>query len=183
MRWYDKFGAVMGCLAVALLGCGSGTDYARGGSTQVAEMSVDDSTIAVGEGTVTKIQFTFNQNDVFFDNGKVYLVVRLPRQLAYRDNSAEIDLPGSRDRDQDPQVKRCSDGETFLVFQFDDSDLAGVGSPFDSSSTQLKLTVDGKRVGTNVAIQAAADEGTIGYTCSQSFNFDEEQLIDVEPAN
>jgi hypothetical protein len=183
MRHYHQIGVLLSCLAVALLGCGSGTDYARGGSTQVVEMSVDDSTIAVGEGTVTKIQFTFNQNDVFFDNGEVNLVVRLPRQLSYRDNSAEIDLPGSRDRDQDPQVTRCFDGESFLVFQFDESDLAGVNYPLDSSSTQLKLTVDGKRVGSNLAIQAAADEGTIGYTCSQSFNFDEEQLIDVEPAN
>lgn len=173
----------MGCLAVALLGCGSGTDYTRGGSTQVVEMSVDDSSIVVGQGTVTKIQFTFNQNDVFFDNGEVNLVVRLPRQLSYRDNSAELDLPGSRDRDEDPQAQRCPDGETFLLFQFDDSDLAGADSPFDSGSAQLKLTVDGKRVGSNLAIQAVADEGTIGYTCSQSFNFDEEQLIDVEPAN
>jgi hypothetical protein len=167
-------------LVSGLVACSGNNTYSGGGSTQVVEMRVDNSTILVGEGTVAKINFTFNQNDVLFGGGRVNLVVRVPPQLTYRDDSAEINLPGSKDRNEDPKVTQCPGGETFLVFKFTKSDLENLNLPVDSSDTQLKLTVDGVRVGEDLSIQAAADEGAVSYGCGKDFAFDEEQLLTVE---
>jgi len=175
-----RVGLAFAAGVVGIVGCSDDDNFTGGGVTEVVEITADDSSIPVGGGTVVRFNFSFDQNDVFFDDGEVNLVVKLPAELSYRDNSAEIDRPGSRDKDTDPRVRRCLDGESFLSFTFDESDLDDADVPFDGGDASLKLTVDGERRGGLVAIEAAADDGVVPFGCSQSFIPEEQEIISVE---
>lgn len=169
------------CLgSIGLLGCAEDDDFDGTGVTEVVEIAAEDSSIPLGGGTVIRVNFLFDENEVLDDGGEVMLVVRLPRQLSYRDESAEIDKSGSRDRDVDPTVRQCPNGESYLVFKLGESQLEGAESPFDGGDATLKLTVDGEKRGDMVSIEAAADESTVPYSCSREFLFDEQEIISVE---
>lgn len=163
-----------------VLGCAEDNEYFGDGTTEVVEIASEDSTIPDGGATILKFNFSYDQNSVFRDDGEVNLVVRLPRQLSYRDNSAEIDGPGSRDKDEDPVVKRCANGESFLSFTFNDNDLDEAQPPSDGADAQLKLTVDAIASGQYVPVEARADEDTVLYSCAQVFNYDEQNILTVE---
>lgn len=166
--------------ALSLVACSDDDEFSGGGVTEVVEIASDDSSIPLGDGAVVRFNFSFDQNDVFFDNGDVNLVVKLPRQLSYRDNSAEIDRVGGRDKDTDPRVRLCPDGESYLSFSFDESDLNDADVPFDGGDATLKLTLNGERRGAFVAIEAAADDGIVPFGCAQNFIPDEQEIVSVE---
>jgi hypothetical protein len=178
--WSLALRLVIGVLSASILGCGSNQNLSGSGATEVIEIQSNDSTIPLGGGSVIKFNFSFDHNEVFTDDGKVYLVVKLPPQLAYRDNSAELDRLGSHDRDEDPSIKTCSSGESFLAWTFDQSDLRDSADPLDGGDAQLKLTVEGTLVGEFVTIEAAADDGMVRYECAREFRSDEEEVIRVE---
>lgn len=165
---------------VGVVGCAEDDEYFGDGTTEVVEIASEDSTIPEGGATILKFNFLYDQNSVFKDDGEVTLVVKLPRQLTYRDNSGEIDGPGSRDKDEDPIVKRCSSGESFLVFTFDENDLDDAQPPSDGADAQLKMTVDAVASGQFVPVEARADEDTVLYSCAQVFNYDEQDVLTVE---
>lgn len=168
-----------GCIT-SFLGCTGDNDLYQGGVTKVMEIQAEDSAVRVGDGSVVQFNFSYDQNEVFTDNAVVTLVVKLPRQLSYLDNSAEIDKPGSRDRDTDPSVKKCSTGETYLSFALDESDLRDAQVPFDGGDAILKLTVTGESRSAAVTIEAAADDGIVTFGCTKDFNPDEQEVIRVE---
>jgi hypothetical protein len=165
---------------LGILGCAEDDDFDGGGITQVVEIVADNSSIPLGEGSVIRVNFLFDEFDVLDDGGQVNLVVKLPRQLSYLDNSAEIDKPGSRDRDVDPRVRKCPNGDSYLLFDLGESQLEGAESPYDGGDAQLKFTVDGERRGEMISIQAAADESAVPYSCSREFLFDEQEIVSVE---
>ncbi len=160
-------------------GCANTTDYSGSGVTQVVEIDSNDSTIELGDGSVFKIDFVFDQNEVFLDDGKVTVVVKFPRELAYRSSSAEINEPGSRDKGVDPTILRCSNGDTYLTFILDDNDLNQAYMPSDGSDAQLKMTLDGRRAGNVVIVEAKADDGTVLFGCDQEFDPDEQEVVTV----
>jgi hypothetical protein len=169
------------CLsALCFAGCADDNEFDGGGVTEVVEIAAENSSIALGESTVIRINFLFDEFDVLDDGGQVNLVVKLPRQLSYLDDSAEIDKPGSRDRDVDPRVRACPNGDSFLVFELGESQLEGAEPPFDGGDAQLKFTVNGEKRGEMVGIEAAADESTVAYSCSREFLFDEQEIVSVE---
>ncbi len=162
------------------IGCSQDNEYFGDGTTEVVEISSEDSTIPDGGATILKFNFSYDQNSVFNDNGEINLVVRLPRQLTYRDNSAEIDGPGSRDKDEDPVVRRCANGQSYLAFTFNKNDLDEAQPPSDGADAQLKMTVDAVAPGQYVPVEARADEDTVLYSCAQVFNYDEQNILTVE---
>jgi hypothetical protein len=162
------------------VGCAEDDDYFGEGTTEVVEISSQDSTIPNGGATILKVNFSYDQNAVFYDDEEVVLVIKLPRQLSYRDNSAEIDGPGSRDKDEDPLIKRCANGESYLAFTFNENDLDDAQPPLDGAEAQLKLTVDAVATGQYVPVEARADEDTVLYSCAQIFNYDEQDILSVE---
>jgi hypothetical protein len=160
-------------------GCAEDDSRFEGGVSEVVEIDSEDSVVPLGGGSVVRVNFLFDQNDVFSGDGSVSLVLKFPRQLSYRDNSAEIDQGGSRDRDVDPLVRRCVNGDTYLVFTLGESQLEGANPPFDGGDAQLKLTLDGEREGTMIPIQGAADDDFVPFGCGKEFDFDEQELVDV----
>lgn len=170
------------CAAISLAGCAEDDDYIADGATEVIEITAEDSTVPVGGGAVIGVTFSFDQYDIFRDDGVVNLVVRLPRQLGYRNNSAEIDGPGSRDKDVDPRARRCSDGSTYLSFNLDEGDLDDANVPVDvaGGGAQLRMTVNGVLPGKFVTIEAAADNGDVLFSCGEDFDFDEQEIVSVE---
>ncbi len=163
----------------SLSGCGDGDSRYEGGVTEVLEIDSEDSTIPLGGGSVVRVNFAFDQFEVFSDDGQVSLVLKFPRQLSYRNNSAEIDKAGSRDRDVDPKVRRCPNGDTYLVFTLGESQLEDAEPPFDAGDAQLKLTLDGERRGEMVAIEGAADDDFVPFSCVSDFGFDEQEIVNV----
>lgn len=162
------------------IGCTGDNNLYEGGVTKVLEIDAEDSSVGVGGGVVVRLNFSYDRNEVFQDNGEVNLIIKLPRQLSYLNNSAEIDEPGSRDKDTDPQVRRCSTGETYLSFVLDESDLEDAEVPVEGGDAILKLTVVGESPGKAVAIEAAADDGPVIFGCTKDFNPDEQEIISVE---
>jgi hypothetical protein len=165
---------------LCFIGCSDDNSFDGGGVTEVVEIAAENSSIPLGEGTVIRINFLFDEFDVFDDGGQVNLVVKLPRQLSYLDESAEIDRSGSRDRDVDPRVRQCPNGDTFLLFELGESQLEGAENPFDGGDAQLKLTVNGEKRGDMISIEAAADESSVPFSCSRDFLFDERGIVSVE---
>jgi len=165
---------VFGCT-----GCGEGTSEYIGGITEVVEIDSDDTTIPLGDGSVVRVNFSFDQNEVFSEDGSISLVLKFPRQLSYRQDSAEIDKSGSRDRDVDPRVKRCGNGDTYLVFTLGESELDDAAPPGEFADAQLKLTLDGERQGEFISIQGAADENIVPFSCTSEFDFDEQEIVSV----
>jgi len=180
MRIWMKCSALCALVAVGVVGCANDDDFDGGGVTEVVEITAEDSSISLGGGGVLRINFLFDENDVLNDGGQVNLIVKLPRQLSYRDDSAEIDKSGSRDRDVDPRVRPCQDGATFLVFQLGESQLEGAQPPGFGGDAQLKFTVDGEKRGQAISIEAAADENAVQFSCTRDFVFDEQEIVSVE---
>ncbi len=180
MRFISRIIVSSVVVASGVVGCAEDDDLYGEGTTEVVEISAEDSTIPEGGATILKVNFSYDQNAVFYDDGEVTLVIKLPRQLTYRDNSAEIDGPGSRDKDEDPIIKRCSNGESFLAFTFNENDLDDAQPPTDGADAQLKLTVDAVVSGQYVPVEARADEDTVLYSCAQIFNYDEQDILTVE---
>jgi hypothetical protein len=173
---------VLSCVCVMILGasgCGEDNSRYEGGITEVVEIDSEDSTIPLGDGSVVRVNFAFDQNEVFSDDGEVTLVLKFPRQLSYRNNSAEIDKSGSRDRDVDPRVRRCPSGDTYLVFTLGESELEDAAPPVDAGDAQLKLTLDGEQRGEMVSIEGAADENVVPFSCTTDFEFDEQEIVNV----
>ena len=173
--------AVVSIASISIFGsgCANTTDYSGSGVTQVVEIDSNDSTIELGDGSVFKIDFVFDQNEVFLDDGEVTIVVKFPRELAYRSSSAEINEPGSRDKGVDPTILRCSNGDTYLTFILDDNDLNQAYMPSDGSDAQLKMTLDGRRAENVVIVEAKADDGTVLFGCDQEFDPDEQEVVTV----
>ncbi len=184
MRNFIKFAAsfVLGLGAVALLGCTTDEDDNNdsNSSTQITEIDADDSTILLGEGTVVRFNFLFDEEDVFDDDGRVELVVKLPNELVYRSGSAEIDGFSTQDDEGvTPEILRCNGGISYLVFDLDRYDLDEASPPSDDADAQLTMTIDGRLTGDNLSIEARADEESVSYGCDESFYPDEVQEVSV----
>lgn len=169
---------LIGAVGLWLCGCASDSGNYGGGITEVLEISSDDATIPLGDGGVVRFNFAFDENEVFDDNKEVMLVVKLPRQLQYRANSAEIDKVGSRDRDVDPRVRTCANGDSYLIFTLGESQLKNANPPADGDA-QLKMTLDGEKAGRLVSMEAAADDNFVPYGCNDTFDFDEQEVVNV----
>lgn len=151
-----------------------------GGSTLVTEIYSDDSIVPIGDGTVFRINFTFNEEDIFNDQGSVNLVVQVPPQLAYRTGSAEIDGQTSREDDGvEPYILNCGNNGSYLSFTLTRYDLDDAAAPGDDADAQLKLTLNGEQYQNNVVVEAAADDSYVPFGCRSTFIPDEQQVVDV----
>ena len=171
------------CLFISLCswGCGGGDDedffFDDAG---VDDIDVDDSTIHAGGSTIVRVNFSYSASDVFENNERIVVVVRLPPELRYREGTAEIQTTFGSDDEVDPQGGICSDsGETFLVFDLDDRDLSDAENPGGDADAQLSLTVDALVPGGNVVIDATARERSVAFSCGQSFFSDAHQVLGI----
>lgn len=163
-------------------GCGSGNDpiFGGGGATNVDEIQAEDGVIGVGEGSVVRFDFSFDSSQVLSNDGNVQLVVRLPRGLRFRVDSAEIDGFGSDDKSVGAQVLECREtGESYLLFDMDRFDLRNAQSPGSGSDARLTLTVDGTKQSSTLVVEAKADNDRVAFGCDQTFIPDEQEVIAV----
>ncbi len=183
VRNFIRFAAsfVLGLGAVALLGCtNDDEDNNSNSTTKITEIDADDSTIVLGEGTVVRFNFLFDEEDIFDDDGQVELVVKLPNQLTYQTGSAEIDgFSAQDDEGVTPEIVRCDGGVTYLVFDLDSYDLDEASPPSDDADAQLTMTINGRLLGDNITIEARADEGSVSYGCDEDFSPDEDETVSV----
>lgn len=169
-------------IATALPACSNSDDDTNswGGTTRVTEIYADDSIVPIGNGSVFRFNFTFNEEDVFNDQGSVNLVVKVPPQLSYRTGSAEIDGATSRDDNSvEPYVLSCSKDGTYLSFTFIRYDLDDAEAPGDDADAQLKLTLDGETYANNVVVEASADGGAVAFGCRTTFIPEEQEVVSV----
>ena len=169
-------------LATALIACTNSDDETNswGGSTRVTEIYSDDSIVPIGNGSVFRVNFTFNEEDIFNDQGSVNLVVKVPPELAYRTGSAEIDGNTSRqDNSVEPYILNCPRDGTYLSFTLIRYDLDDAEAPGDDADAQLKLTLNGESYANNVVVEAAADGNAVAFGCKTSFLPDEQEVVDV----
>lgn len=148
-------------------------------NTEVTEVYTANSTIELLEPAIFEINFDYNYNDVFDDGDTVSLVVKVPPQLEYLKNSAELNEWGSNDQYVNPFARKCADGTTYLAFVFDDNDLDNAYSP-DNADAQLSITLVGVRRGQEVTVEATASSDNVPYGCREDFTADDSETIEVQ---
>lgn len=158
-------------LFVSLSGCTEDANYNGNTNTEVISISSNDDAIEDGSETVFYFDFDFDENAVFFDEGEVQLVVKLPRELSFVRDSAVINAAGSDNYEVAPYVLQCTDGSSFLAFSLDSGDLDNASSPSDAEA-QLKMTLQGRRPGIYSVVQATASADYFSFGCTKQFNPD-----------
>ena len=109
----------------------------------------------------------------------VVVVVRLPPELEYRDDTSEIDGSAGDDK-VGAQVTHCADtGETFLVYDLDRFDLDEARNPSGDADARLTLTIDGVLPTSSTEIGARAEENGVSFSCGGVFLPDESIVVDV----
>ena len=127
---------------IGLVGCGGGDNdlgFFDRDDTEVRDMSFEDDDVNAGEASVLRVYFDYDNIDVETGDD-VFVSVLLPKGLAFRTDSAEIDGGGSGDKGVTPRLISCSQsGETYLIFKLDRGDLNNAQSS-GSSDAQLSMT-------------------------------------------
>ena len=164
-------------LSFALLisvGCGGDDDdLGSRSAARVIDIEVDDASLVLGQGTVVRTNFSFDYQSVFSDGTNVVVVVKLGDGLRYRSDTAEIQGSGDDDNALGPQITRCLDGTTFLVFDMDEHDLDDASNPDGGAGAQLSLTVDAVGAVGQTAVGGRADYDQSIFGCNETFFADE----------
>lgn len=148
----------------------------------VIDLSVEDSNIEVGEGTVLAVEFSFDADRVFNDGDNVVVVVKLPEGLEFRDGTSEIDGVDGDDS-LGAQIVRCSgSNETYLIFDMDEFDLDNASNPPGDADAVLTMTVDGVAPVDFETIEATAGDNEPLFECGERFISDEQAAITVVEA-
>ena len=169
-------------LALATISCGGGDDFPFfDNDTEVKDISVDDRSLNIGQGTVVRTKFSFDENDVFSDDDNVSVVIRLPEQLKFRLNTAEIQESGE-DEEVGAQVFNCPTGEQYLLFDLDENDLSGAEDPSGDADAELTLTVDAFSLSlSGVVIEATASSNGPDFACGEAFESEESEVVVINP--
>lgn len=138
----------------------------------VKEISAEDSALTVAQKTVVKVDFSFSADRVFNHDNTAYIVLQLPANLTFQRNSAEIQRPFDDNR-VSPQVTVCSDGTTYLAFNFDDRDLVDATNPSGDADARVNFTVNAVSSGNDVIISGEGSEDPINVVCGSSLENDE----------
>ena len=144
---------------------------------EVTDLDVHDEAIHLGEGTVVRAAFGFDNRAVFEDHDNVALVVKLPAGLSYREGTAELHNE-TGDDSIGAQITQCPDGTTFLLFDMDRHDLNDLEDPSGDALGDLTLTVDGNFTGPWL-IEARARQDVVFFGCNQVFNNDASVYLTV----
>ena len=163
-------------LSTGMAGCGSSDDNVV---ARIVELFLDDRTISIGESTVLRSQFRFSEDRIFNDRDEISVVIRIPAEVSFREDSAEIQGDFD-DEDVSPLITDCGVGqEKFLRFEFDDEDLSGAQNPDGSADAELALTLDAVSSGEAIVISAAADNDGVPFSCGGTFLADEETSMTI----
>jgi len=147
--------------------------------TKVTDVSTSNSVIELQEPAIFEIDFDYASDDVFNDGDTVSLVVKVPPQLSYLQNSARLNQWGGNDLTATPARRTCSDGTTYLAFVFDDNDLDNAHSS-NNADAELSVTLVGKSRGQEISVEATASTDNVDYGCLEDFVADEQEIVDVE---
>jgi hypothetical protein len=142
----------------------------------VKEISAQDSALTVAQKTVVKVDFSFSADRVFDHDKTAYIVLQLPANLTFQRNSAEIQRLFDDNR-VSPQVTDCSDGTTYLAFNFDDRDLVDATNPSGDADARVNFTVNAVSSGGDIIISGEGSEDPIDTVCGRSL--DEEAVAAV----
>ncbi len=161
-------------VSVIISGCGSNDDNTV---ARVVDLFLDDRTISSGEETVLRTQFVFSDDRVFADDDDIYIVIQVPAEFRFRNNSAEIQNDFG-DEDVSPTITTCGEGqESYLRFKLDDEDLESADDPSGAADAELALTLDAIASADLAIIRAAAGNDEIPFGCGQPFLSDRETSL------
>jgi hypothetical protein len=145
-------------------GCGDDDDDEDDGGASVVSVSVDNNPISVLEESKVSTNITFSSDDVFDDDRNVEVVVKLPNNVSFKPDTAEIDQPSGDDRGVGVNVRSCPDGSTFISVDLDEDDLVGAENPSGNADAQLNFLIVGASAGTQ-RIDASASVDGVLFSC------------------
>jgi hypothetical protein len=167
-------------LALAFLlagpvGCSNNED-----ETQVTDINATTQNLEVLEPSLFQISFDFDENNVIDGGETVTLVVAVPPQLEYLKGSSELQEWGSGDQSVTPFIRKCANGDNYLVYEFDGGDLDNAYSSNTNADAQLNITLVARRRGEYVAVEAAASLDQVVYGCREVFTPDAQEVVSIE---
>ena len=146
--------------------------------TEVVRLSFDDSLFQVGEASVIRAGVSFDEEDIFFDDDDVILIVRVPQEISLIRGTSEVQGTFD-DEDIGAQVIGCDNDEFAIVFQLNDNDLRFADDPSGDSNAEISFTVSGDAPIENGIISAIAVNTVFFDVCEDSVLFDVEALFSV----
>ena len=183
MKIKSFFSAAMAvALCSGFAACGGDSDDDDNGlfTARVTQVFFDDAVIAVGEGTVVHVEFSFDASEVFDDGQPVRVAVHLPAQTAFRSGTAEIQGPADADDDVGAQVFGCgANAESFLLFDLNEDDLDLAENPNGDADAALTFIVDGVSPVSGGVVEAKASVVQPSFACGQPFSSDQSALITI----
>jgi hypothetical protein len=163
-------------ISSSLLGCGSDSnDLIGSGSARVEDILFSKQTIKVEEGLVIATDFSYSSLNVIGNNDNVAVIIKLPPELKFSENTAEID--GSTDKKVGAQVLLCDSGSTYLTFDLDRFDFEQATAPAGADA-RLTFTATGAKTG-DAIIEARARIKSNKVNCDTIFLPDDSEVISV----
>jgi hypothetical protein len=158
-----SIGSLVLCLAVLLCAC-SGGDNTSNDPAQVDELSFDEETIGLTDQINLDVKISYSPESVFDADQSVVVLLRISGGLSYVPDSAHVRRDGV-----DPEIPvdledRCANGDTFLSFNLDRTDLNSSHNRQPDSAT-LVLTLQAIRLGPAV-LEARAQYNQVAGSCA-----------------
>ncbi len=159
--------------------CGGGSDSAFSGGANVVKISMRDSSLSRGDGTVVSVDFAYDA-DTLYEGEDLVLVVKLPKEVEYRDGTAEVDGVVEDDK-VGIQILNCAEsGESYIVFDLDKNDLDTADDPSGDADARVKFTIDTKAATLHSFIGARSEFKGVFFSCSQVFISDSQTTFSIE---
>lgn len=171
--------ALFAVFALSLFACGGGGSDLSG-KYSVNDVNILANDIEVGERVRVEVFFETKVEVDGFPDG-VQVVVRVPAELRYVPGSSAIYDGSTRNTDArtPDDVVNCATGETFLLYDFDDSEL------FDraisgSNNFGLRFEAEGVTPVAVTRVGASAGERE-DFACGENFRAEQDEAVEVLP--
>lgn len=175
-----KTRALVSRLSIMLLlcsfGCASGSED-DDTPAEVVNISAQNSELSLGDTSKVYVDFTFARHEVFADDSKVGISIRLPAMVRYVEDSAEID--GSfGNEDVNPSLYSCGDGGSLLVAKVDEDELDDADNPSGEGDARFQFVIRGVSLGAGI-IEGHARYDAAPSFCDQSIAEQQSATIEV----
>lgn len=137
---------------------------------RVTAISMDNTNLLVGDSALVSVGVTYGVSRVEEAGERVIVVVKLPAGTRYA-----IDSSGIRTENSSvgaaPVKTDCSDGSSFIAYDFGASDLVNAEDPDgrEDADFELIFVVDGVSPTGETALLAEAADNSSSYSCDSDF--------------
>jgi hypothetical protein len=176
------FTSVLIVSALAISACGSSGDSDDDTLAQVLKLKLEDAALSLGDKSLLDVDFSFAESTVFDDNRSVVVAIKLPKGIAYLQDSGAVDSKVSDDDVSPVRFPCTADTGELLVFNLDDQDLRNARDPEGDADGRLRIDVQAVLAGVGTGnIEARAGYDLVVASCDDSFFGEEVTPITVSP--